>query len=126
MRHVSVGRTVRVPAAAVWTLISEFQWWPEWGASIRAVESGADRVAQGVTGRVQTVAGVWLPFQITTVDEGRAWGWEVSGIAATRHRVTAVDDAWCRVEFSTPWPTAPYLAVLQRALTKLQDLAEQP
>ena len=62
---------MRAPAARVWTLISQFEWWPEWGASIRAVETEADRVAEGVTGRVQTIAGIWLPFQITTV-EGNA------------------------------------------------------
>ena len=76
-----------------------------------------------MTGRVQTVARVWLPFRITSVDPGAAWEWEVAGIPATDHRVTALDETSCRVEFSTPWITAPYLAILSRALKNIERLA---
>lgn len=126
MRHLAVGRTVAAPAERVWSLLAEFDSWPEWGTSIRAVESDADRVAEGVRGRVQTVGGIWLPFRITTVDEGRAWEWDVLRMPATGHRVTTLDATACRVEFSTPWITAPYLVVLRRALTQVQRIAEQP
>ena len=89
-----------------------------------AVEASADRVAPGVTGRVRTPIGVWLPFRMTDVEEGRGWSWEVAGIGATGHVVTGTGPASCRLELSVPWPAAPYVAVLRIALGRIKRMAE--
>lgn len=114
---------VAAPAAEVWPLIARFDQWPAWGPSITAVEADADEVAPGVTGRVRTAVGVWLPFEITEVVPGRSWDWRVAGIPATGHRVDPIDDRRSRVTYTTPWPTAPYLTVLAVALRRIRRLA---
>lgn len=124
MRRVHVGRHVRAPAADVWRLIAELRYWPEWGSSIRAVESDAALVAPGLEGRVQTVVGVWLPFRVTTVEPGRSWSWNVAHIPATGHAVEPTTAERCRLEFSAPWPAAGYLPVLWRAARNVQRMAE--
>ena len=124
MRHVATARDIAAPGDRVWSLLTEFEHWPSWGVSIRRVESAADRVATGVDGRVQTVAGFWLPFTIEDVTPGQFWTWEVAGIGATGHRLTPLGDGDCRAEFTAPWPAAPYLAVLRISLHRLKTLAE--
>ena len=77
----------------------------------------------GATGRVETVAGLTLPFEITTVVDGRHWSWDVAGIGATEHRVEALDAARCRAGFGVPWIAAPYAAICRIALGRLDALA---
>ncbi len=120
---MSASAEVDAPAADVWSLLARFDRWPAWGPSITSVEADADEVAPGVTGRVRTAVGVWLPFEITGVLPGRSWDWRVAGIPATGHRVDPIDDRRSRVTFTTPWPTAPYLAVLAVALGRIRRLA---
>ena len=60
MRHIGTSVAVDAPADRVWALLAEFDHWTDWGVSIRRVESDAQQVASGVTGRVQTTAGLWL------------------------------------------------------------------
>ena len=82
MKHLRVAQTIAAPAASVWRLLSVFDYWPEWGTSITAVDAAADRVTDGMTGRVRTIAGIWLPFRVTAVDPGRSWDWAVAGFPA--------------------------------------------
>lgn len=124
MRHLRTSVEISASAASVWDWIAVFERWPEWGTTIRAVESAAHQVETGVTGRVQTLAGVWLPFTITDVDKGRSWHWHVAGLTATGHYVAPLDDAISRAAFTVPWVYAPYLAVLRNALGRLKTLAE--
>lgn len=126
MKHIGTSTDIDTSAERVWSLLSEFEHWPSWGTSIRRVESQETRVAPGVEGRVQTVAGVWLPFTISDVTEGRFWTWNVAGIGATGHRVTVLADHRCRVEFTAPWAAAPYLVVLRISLRRVKSLAEAP
>lgn len=125
MTPVRARIEIDAPAAAVWTLIAEFVHWPEWGPSVRAVEAGTGSVEPGVSGRVRTPLGIWLPFTIETVEPGRSWDWRVAGIRATGHRVEPLDSARCAVEFSAPRLAAPYVWVLRRGLRSLKELAER-
>ena len=65
MRHVGVSVDVDAPVEAVWELLTKVDRWPEWGTTVRRVESTADRIDVGTSGRVQTIAGFWLPFTVT-------------------------------------------------------------
>lgn len=125
VKHVRTSIDVDAPAPAVWRLLAEFAHWPAWGPTIRAVDAAADEVAPGVTGRVQTVVGGWLPFEITDVDPGRSWTWRVVGVPATGHAIEPLGGGRSRVEFSVPWPAAPYVVVLRSGLRRLRSVAEQ-
>ena len=124
MRHVRTSIEIRAASGVVWTLLAEFRHWPRWGPTVRAVESEAEAVGPGVTGRVKTFAGPWVPFQITEVDVGRSWHWKVAGFSATGHHVVELAGGTTRVEFTVPFVFAPYLVVLRLGLNRLRAIAE--
>jgi hypothetical protein len=95
-----------------------------WGPTVRAVASPDDRVAPGASGRVQTPIGLWLPFVITSVEEGRSWDWEVAGIEATRHVVTPLGEGRTCVELGVSPVFAPYVVVMRTGLRRLAEMAE--
>ena len=96
-----------------------------WGTSIRRVESAADCVAPGVVGRVQTILGFWVPFEISDVVANDSWHWRVAGVSATGHFVSAIGPDRCRVQFTVAWALAPYLVVMRMSLGRLKRMAEQ-
>ena len=108
------------PPAVVWDLISSFECWPAWGVTITAVEPSTGRVRPQMKGRVKTVAGLWLPFEITGVIDGESWSWKVAGVPATGHRVEPVDQG-CRVTFTAPIWAPFYLPVLSKALRLVEQ-----
>jgi len=124
VKHVRVAVEIDAPAGDVWPYVAEFRYWPSWGPTVSAVESEGAAVAEGVTGRVKTVAGFWLPFEITAVQPGRSWHWRVSGIPATGHRVVDLHEGRCRVELTVPWLLAPYVVVLWGGLRRLKALVD--
>lgn len=115
---------IEASAADVWRLLADFRHWPEWGPTVRGVEADVDAIAPGVTGRVETVVGLWLPFEIGSVEPERFWDWSVAGISATGHRLEPRSARACAVEFSAPTFAAPYRLVLSAGLRRLKALAE--
>ncbi|MEA5386376.1 SRPBCC family protein [Haloarculaceae archaeon H-GB2-1] len=77
-RRLCVAERVACPATAAWSLLTDTERWPEWGPSVRAVEATDRYVRAGTTGRVRTVGGLWLPFEVTSCRAYR-WGWRVAG-----------------------------------------------
>ena len=123
MAHdLRVGRTVAAEPGVVWNLLARTDHWPAWGPSVRAVEPADAEVTPGLTGRVRTAAGPWLAFRIDAVDPGRSWTWTVAGVRATGHFVDP-DPAGCRVTFTVPWWSGPYLGVCAVALRRIERLA---
>lgn len=118
--HVEID----APIDVVWPLIAEFRFWPQWGPTVRRVDAKADEIAPGVTGRVQTAIGIWLPFEITDVDPMRSWDWKVAGVKATGHEVSAASPNRTLVEFTVPALFAPYVVVLRAGLRRIKALAE--
>ena len=116
-------RDVDAPAASVWTLLADTTWWPGWGPSVRAVEPADGRVTPGLRGRVQTPVGLWVPFVIDDVTEGRSWRWTVAGIIATDHAVEEVGRSSSRVGIAVPRLARPYLVVCRVALGRIARLA---
>lgn len=124
MKHRSASIEINAPITAVWRLIAEFDHWPKWGPTVKTVDSAADAVGVGVTGRVKTVAGPWLPFEISEVEPGRSWHWKIAGVAATGHLLLDLGNGKTRVEFTVPLIFAPYVLVLRMGLKRLKHLAE--
>ncbi len=93
--------------------------------SIVAVVAPGEWVESGLRGRVKLRLGLWLPFEITRVDEGRRWDWSIAGVPATGHLVEP-HPMGCRVTFTAPWWAAPYQLVLARALVELERSLDDP
>lgn len=115
-----------VPDAVAWGLLTDTHTWPQWGPSVRAVDAPQRFISAGITGRVQTTPGLWLPFEITEWEEGRAWAWRVAGIPATGHRVTPVTASSCRVTFTIPRWAPFYAPVCRTALRRIASLVSSP
>lgn len=122
-RRLVVSRHVDATPEAVWEVLTDTDQWPDWGPSVRDVESNVRFVQEGTTGRVQTVGGLWLPFEVTTCEAYR-WGWRVARIPATGHRVEETDDG-SRAMFEVPLLAAGYAPVCQRALARIATLVRQ-
>ena len=120
---LEVDATLDVPAALAWRLLTDTHVWPKWGPSVRAVDAPARFISAGMHGRVQTTPGLWLPFEITDWEEGRAWAWRVAGIPATGHRVTPVTESSCRIAFTIPRSAPFYVPVCRIALRRIASLS---
>lgn len=117
-----VTRELRAPASAAWDLLTDVRRWPSWGPTVREarVDGGGSRIGPGSTGAVRAAVGPWVPFRVTTFDDGRAWSWRVAGVPATSHRVEDLGPDRCRVGFRVPWPAAPYAVVCEVALRRIE------
>ena len=124
MRHIGPSVEIGADVSAVWDLLAGFEHWPRWGPTVRAVRSDAAAVAEGVGGRLQTVIGIWLPFEITEVEPQRSWDWKVAGIPATRHYLDPIGERRTRARFTVAWPAAPYAVILWIGLRRLKTMAE--
>lgn len=112
-------------AATAWRLLTDTQTWPQWGPSVRAVDTPERLIGPDSCGRVQTVAGVWLPFVITRWRPGREWAWRVAGFVATGHVVAPLAPSRCLVTFTIPLWAPFYLPVCAAALRRLDGLVMQ-
>lgn len=120
------GCAVDAPWEVVWALLTDTWMWPCWGPSVTDVDCPARFIYPGATGRVRTLIGVWLPFEIVTMHQGRFWNWRVAGVPATGHRVTPnLENKGCRVEFEIPFWAFPYALVCKMAALRIKRLAEE-
>ena len=122
---LEVSADIASSAAVAWRLLTDTHAWPQWGPSVRAVDATARFITAGMTGRVQTTPGLWLPFEITEWQQGRAWAWRVAGIPATGHRVAPLTASSCRVAFTIPRWAPFYVPVCRLALRRLDALATE-
>jgi hypothetical protein len=120
---MDVAAELEMSAERAWELLSDTSHWAAWGPSVGAVEPAGVRVEPGLRGRVRTVAGFTLPFEITAVEPGRSWRWRVGGLSATGHRVEPLGADRCRVVFEVPAWAAPYGLICWVALRRLARLA---
>ncbi|WP_018258278.1 SRPBCC family protein [Halomicrobium katesii] len=119
-RRLCVSRAIPATRDAAWRVLTDTNQWPDWGPSVRAVESSERIVERGTAGRVTTPIGT-VPFEITSCRNYR-WTWRVAKIPATGHRVEDVRADHCRVVFEIPLLAAGYAPVCQRALGQIESL----
>jgi len=122
MKKLWACREIEAPAEELWRLLSDPERWPEWGPSVRSAALDGDIFERGATGTVTTAVGVDLTFEITDHTDGQSWAWKVASIPATHHRVEELGSNRCRVGFGVPWIAAPYLAVCEIALRRLEAM----
>ncbi|WP_255195904.1 SRPBCC family protein [Halorarius litoreus] len=120
-RRLEVSHPIDAPPERVWALFCDTEAWPEWGPSVSAVESPTRTIEAGTRGRVKTVGGLWLPFEVTSCENYR-WTWDVAGLPATGHRVEKCGSG-CRAVMEVPVVAAAYVPVCKRGLERLGSLA---
>ncbi|MDY6780364.1 MAG: SRPBCC family protein [Halobacteria archaeon] len=128
LMHVEVTQKVEYPAEDVWRLLVDTSTWADWGPSVKEVESSERRIREGTEGRVRVPGGVWVPFEITQLDEGDTeafWKWDVGRIPATGHRVERLTGGSCRLTFEVPVYAAGYAPVCRRAIGKIEGILSE-
>ncbi|MFB6118675.1 SRPBCC family protein [Halosegnis sp.] len=122
-RRIEVHERVPVPRERIWHLLRDTEAWPEWGPSVRAVESPVRYVEPGTEGGVQTVAGIWLSFSVDVCESYR-WTWTVAGLPATGHRAERGRSGTESIAvIEVPLAAAGYVPVCRRGLRRLARLA---
>jgi hypothetical protein len=91
---------------------------------VRAVEPADHTIVTGSTGRILTAAGLWLPFEITRLEQATYWTWRVGGLAATGHRLAPDPAGGTRVIFELPNWAFAYWPVCRTAAIRIARLAE--
>jgi hypothetical protein len=71
-RRLVVDRVVDADAEAVWTVLTDTAYWPEWGPSVSAVRSDDRDIESGTTGEIQVAGGRWISFEIPLLASGYA------------------------------------------------------
>ncbi|MGB5422709.1 MAG: SRPBCC family protein [Desulfobacterales bacterium] len=119
---LDVGTQIDAPVSRVWRLLTDTQTWTRWGPSVREVDSTERFIRAGLTGRIRTPFGVWVPFIIDTFEPEHYWDWRVGGVAATGHRVDPRGPDQCRLTFNVPVWAAGYTVVCCVALNRIKRL----
>jgi uncharacterized protein YndB with AHSA1/START domain len=122
---IDVTRTIDAPPDEVWRLLTDTTTWPKWGPSITEVESSSPWIELGTTGRVRTLLGLWVRFEVTELEASESehtWRWRVAGIRATGHRVTRGADGRTRLTFELPTWAVPYAPVCLLACRRIERL----
>ena len=123
-RRLVVDRVVDADAEAVWTVLTDTAYWPEWGPSVSAVRSDDRDIESGTTGEIQVAGGPWISFEVDTCSDYR-WTWRVAEMPATGHSVTPLGDSRSRVAFEIPLLASGYAVVCGLALDNIERLAER-
>ncbi len=118
IRHV-----INASPQQVWKVLIDTRQWPVWGPSVKAVKSPRQYIDDGLKGSLQTVIGLWVPFEITDFEPLHFWSWKVAGIHATGHRLTEIDENHCELIFEMPAVTLPYALVCRQAARRIGRLA---
>lgn len=120
---VTAELRIDVDPDTVWSVITDVRCWPRWGPTVSMARVDGDAgLTSGARGRLTTVAGLSLPFEITEFVPRRSWAWKVAGVSATRHEVVGVPGG-CVLRFGAPvWATG-YLPVLAVALPRIERIA---
>lgn len=108
----------------VWNILVDTRQWPVWGPSVRAVKSPRRYIDAGLKGRLQTIFGFWVPFEITDFEPLIFWNWKVAGIPATGHRLTKIDENHCELIFEVPIAAYPYGLICRQAAQHIGRLAQ--
>ena len=123
--RISVGKFYPASPLIVWELITDTSQWPRWGPTVKRVHFPERFIRKGSSGRVLTAFGIWLPFVIDEYEHASYWSWKVATIKASGHRVQASEYGGSNLWFDVPMIAAPYAAVCQMALGRIENLLSE-
>ena len=122
--HFNISRIVQTTPEALWDMLTDTKSWPQWGPTVKAVQSNSQYIRAGSTGHVKTVFGFWAPFVITEWIDGQYWSWHVFNIRATGHRIEIIDGKCCRLIFEVPFWAGPYAIICKVAADRIARYLE--
>jgi len=120
---MQVKKIINAPLERVWNILTDTRQWPAWGPSVRCVESPQRYIYSGLQGRLKTAVGIWVTFEITSCEAPVSWGWKVSGVAATGHRLKKLTENSCELIFELPFVAFPYALICRQAANRIARLA---
>lgn len=121
---MQVSQVIRAPAVNVWGVLINTDQWSTWGPSVKDVSCSQQFISAELEGRVQTVFGIWIDFEITSFEPLSYWHWKVAGIPATGHRLKKIDDISCELIFELPLFAFPYALICRQAINRIAQLAK--
>jgi hypothetical protein len=122
--HFNISRIIPTTPEALWDMLTDTKSWPQWGPTVKAVQSNSQYIRAGSTGHVKTVFGFWAPFVITEWIDGQYWSWHVFNIRATGHRIEIIDGKCCRLIFEVPFWAGPYAIICKVAADRIARYLE--
>ena len=106
--------------ARAWELISRPQEWSSWAPHVRGAWGlGQGEVRVGARGYARLLGVVPIPAQITAVDPGRSWTWQVGPVEMVHRVDRAAEGCTVAVEISAPAPIEAALRIGYRPLVDL-------
>jgi hypothetical protein len=120
--RISLSKRIEAAPERAWDLITDTSMWSKWGPSVRTVECPDRHIREGTQGYLTIPFGFRLRFIINQYIRGRFWGWKVSGIQATGHRLTPLGRDACKISFEFPAWFLPYAIVCRIALARLDRI----
>ena len=119
-----VSKTISSPTQNVWQVLIDTKLWPTWGPSVKAVSCTQRYISAGLKGKIQTIFGIWINFEITRFEPLSYWEWKVAGIPATGHKLREINSNNCELIFELPLITFPYALICLRAINRIAYLAK--
>ena len=106
--------------ARAWELMSRPQEWSSWAPHVRGAWGlGDGEVRVGARGYARLLGVVPIPAQITAVDPGRSWTWEVGPVEMVHRVDPTAEGCSVAVEISAPAPIEAALRIGYRPLVEL-------
>ncbi|MFF7607757.1 SRPBCC family protein [Streptomyces parvulus] len=125
MASLSIHAVGPIDADAAWQRYVRLDEWASWAPQIRRVHADRRLLVPGLTGQVESVAGIRVPFRVEAVDDvRRTWSWRVRVGPVRmrlRHEVRAAEGG-CRTDLAMTGPglvLAAYAPLARLALRRL-------
>ena len=118
------ARGAAAPATA-WRRYRTIDAWRTWAPHILGVDTTADQIAVGVSGRVHVVGGLRIPFIVTEVDRQQCtWSWiaRLGPVPLTLHHAVRDHAGGSATELVMEGPDAVLLAYAPLAWVALRRL----
>jgi len=118
--------------ARAWELMSRPQEWSSWAPHVRGAWGlGDGEVRVGARGYARLLGVVPIPAQITAVDPGRSWTWEVGPVEMVHRVDPTAEGCSVAVEISAPAPIEAalrigYRPLVDRLLSRLLSESRRP
>ncbi|MFD0052807.1 SRPBCC family protein [Streptomyces sp. NPDC127168] len=125
MASLTIHAVGPIDADTAWQRYTRLDAWASWAPQIRYVHADRRLLAPGLTGQVESVARIKVPFRVEAVDdERRTWSWrvKVGPVRIRLHHEVHASEGGCRTDLTMNGPglvLAAYAPLARFALRRL-------